>query len=94
MISLSVQNNIYLDEAKPLVIVLDMRDENGVTAHLAWQSANVAPNATYNAGFSWIVPYDPVAGGTYSARTFTITGLGNDAQALSNVVESHIEVSQ
>ena len=94
MISLSVQNNIYLDEAKPLVIILDMRDQNGVTTYLAWQSAKVAPNATYNAGFSWIVPYDPMAGGTYSARTFAITGFGNDSLALSNVFESNIEASQ
>lgn len=94
MISLSVHNNLYLDEVKPLVIILDMRDQNGVTTYLAWQSAKVAPNDTYTAGVSWTVSSDSEVGTTFSARTFAITELGNDAQALSNVFESSIEVSQ
>ena len=94
MITLSVRNNIYLDEVKPLVIILEMRDQNSVTTYLAWQSAKVAPNYAYTAGVSWTVPYDSEVGTTFSARTFVVTELGNEALALSNVFESHIEVSQ
>ncbi len=94
MITLSVRNDIYLDEVKPLVIILDMRDQNGVTTYLAWQSAKVPPNETYTAGASWTVPHDSKVGTTFSARTFVITELGSEAQPLSNVLESNIEVSQ
>jgi len=92
MIMLSIRNDIYIDEVKPLVIIFEMRDQYGVTTYLAWQSTKVAPNDTYTAGISWIVPYDSADGTTFSARTFAITELGNGAQALSNVFESNIAV--
>ncbi|HEY7733229.1 MAG TPA: hypothetical protein VIB07_00380 [Nitrososphaera sp.] len=88
---LSIRNNIY-NEEKPMVVIFEVRDGNGVSVHLAWQSTIVSYDDTYDAGFSWIVPYESAPGAMYSARTFAITGFGNDALALSNVFESNLKV--
>jgi hypothetical protein len=92
IVTLSVRNNIYLDEEKQMVIIFEARDQQGVTNYLAWQSTKVAHNDTYTAGISWSIPYSATAGTTFSARTFAITELGDSAQSLSEVRESNLLV--
>jgi hypothetical protein len=90
-IVLSINNNVY-DDNKSLMALIDVRDKDGVTIYLAWHSTRVNPNETYTFGVSWAIPNEAKMGSNYSARVFAITSLGDDAQVLSNVFNSEIEI--
>lgn len=76
----------YLEEEVEFIGILEVRDGNGVSLVLAWQSAAVEPLGNKTMGVSWVVP-EP---GAYQSRTFAFTNLENP-QVLS-VVES-VEIS-
>jgi len=90
-IVLSINNNVY-DENKSLIGLIDVRDQDGVTVYLAWHSARVNLDESYTFGVSWAIPNDAKTGSHYSARVFAITSFGDDAQVLSNVFHSEIEI--
>lgn len=92
MIIESVRNDIYLDDNKSMTLLIEVRDQDGVTIYLAWQSAMVSPNDTFSFGTSWIVPDDAVTGTVYEARTFALTFIGSEAEPLSMVLNSEIAI--
>ena len=76
----------YLEEEVEFVGIIEVRDTDGVTELLAWQSATVAPLNNKTMGVSWVVPESSA----YQSRTFAFTDL-ESPQVLS-VVES-VEIS-
>jgi hypothetical protein len=86
VLSTTVVNNVNDD--LPFVALLEVRDINGVTISLAWQTGTLNANDRADIGVSW-TPQDP---GTYTLRTFVISDLANP-RVLSLVQESTITVS-
>jgi hypothetical protein len=88
----SIRNTVYLDEDKPLVVIVEVRDQDDVTIYLAYQTATVRPNDTYNLGISWMIPPDAASGTSYQVRTFALTTFSLEADVLSTVQYSGIGV--
>jgi hypothetical protein len=86
VLTTTVTNN--LDEDLPFVALIEVRDSNGVTMYLAWQTGTLGPNGEIEVGLSF-VPDEP---GTYAIRTFVISDLSNP-EILSIVEESEFTVS-
>jgi hypothetical protein len=68
----------------PFVAIMEVRDADGVTVSLGWQTGDVHPSSKIGVGMSWI-PRDP---GTYDIRTFLVSDL------LSPVVLSPVSTSK
>jgi hypothetical protein len=73
---------------QPFVALLEVRDNNGVTIFLAWQTGTLPANDRTQVGLSW-TPEDP---GDYQVRTFVISDLTNP-RVLSLVSTSDITVN-
>ena len=71
-----------VDRELPHVMVIEVRDADGVTRHLSWQGNTLAPFGGGQVRTYWI-PSEP---GSYEIRTFAIDKL-HDPQALSSVHE-------
>jgi hypothetical protein len=82
-----IENNLEVDKA--FVVLLEVRDPDGVTIFLQWQTAIVGPNGTVEVALPWI----PSASGIYDIRTFVLSGLTNSPEMLSVVKQSQITVS-
>jgi hypothetical protein len=72
----------------PLVAIVELRDQDGITEYFAWQSHTLIANETYVFGSSWI----PQKEGSYELRTFAVTDL-QSPQALSAVNVAHLDVA-
>jgi hypothetical protein len=72
----------------PFVALIEVRDDNGVTVYLAWQTGSLNPNGQAQVGLSWT----PDVSGNYQVRTFVISDLAHP-QVLSEVATSNITVS-
>ena len=92
MIIESVRNNVYLNEDKPLVVIVEVRDQYAETDYLAYQGAVVTPNDTYIVGMLWTVPTDAPSGEYYAVRTFAITSFEEGAEPLAGVLEFYIKI--
>ncbi len=86
IITTTVTNNNA--QAQPFVALVEVRDADGITVYLQWQTGTLNPNGSANIGLSWT----PDAPGTYELRTFVISNLLNPS-ALSPVVTSSVTVS-
>ena len=75
------------DHTQQFVELVEVRDSDGVTVFLAWQSGTLDPNGQTQIGISWI----PERPGDYAARTFAISNFDNP-QVLSQVSESDFTV--
>jgi hypothetical protein len=73
---------------QPFVALLEVRDSNGVTIFLAWQTGTLPANDQTQVGLSW-TPEEP---GNYEVRTFVISDL-NNPRVLSLVATSDITVN-
>jgi len=69
------------------VAIIEVRDENGITQSLSYQSSEIALNDTISIGVSW-VPEKPI---TYVIRSLAVTNFTNP-QILTDVKESPIDV--
>ncbi|HJS82319.1 MAG TPA: hypothetical protein VJ742_05730, partial [Nitrososphaera sp.] len=74
--------------AQPFVALIEVRDNNGVTVYLAWQTGTLPAGGSSQVGLSWT----PEDSGDYDIRTFVISSLENP-RILSPVVTSDITVS-
>lgn len=92
MIVETISNNVYNDEQKPLVLIIDVRGTEGETIYLAFQTTSIGPNDSYSIGASWLIPNDASSGDAYSVRAFAITALGDNAQPLSTVADRDIVI--
>ena len=86
VLSTDIKNNNNVSQ--PFAAIVEVRDADGITVYLQWQTGTLNPSSTANVGLSWT----PENAGTYSVRTFVISNLANPA-VLSPVAESTITVS-
>jgi hypothetical protein len=85
---LSTQIHNSNDGTQPFVAIVEVRDSNGVTVFLAWQTGTLNPSGQTEVGLSWT----PNTSGQYTVRTFILSSL--DAPTiLSEVKQSNISVS-
>jgi hypothetical protein len=77
VLSTVVENNF---DAQEYVVIIEARDENGITVFLGLQSGILAPNDSSSIEASWT----PDATGSYQIRTFVVSNL-ESAQVLSGV---------
>lgn len=86
-LSTEIENNLEVDKA--FVVLLEVRDPDGVTIFLEWQTAMVGPNGTVEVAIPWV----PDTNGTYEIRTFVLSSLTNSPEVLSTVKQSQVIVS-
>ena len=86
VINTNVKNNDQ--QSRPFVAIVEVRDANGITQMLQWQTGTMSGGETKNVGISWV----PDNAGKYEVRTFVISSLQNP-QVLSDVVKSDVTVS-
>ncbi|AIF82782.1 hypothetical protein NTE_00702 [Candidatus Nitrososphaera evergladensis SR1] len=86
VLSSTVTNN--QNTVQPFAAIVEVRDANGFTVYLQWQTGSLNPNGSTNVGLSWT----PDVSGTYTARTFVVTDIAHPS-ALSQISESTITVS-
>jgi hypothetical protein len=72
-----------LEEEIAFVGILEVRDANGITVLLAWQSNIVEPSGNKTIGISWVAENSTC----YQSRTFAVTDFENP-QVLSPVESS------
>lgn len=78
MITTTFRNN--LEETVAFVGIIEVRDTNGVTVFLSWQSNSIEPLGNKTVGVSWLVPESSA----YQSRTFAFTDF-EQPQVLSPV---------
>jgi hypothetical protein len=86
VITSNVKNND--EQPRPATVIVEVRNEDGITVYLQWQTATIAANGEIQVGLSWI----PENSGDYTIRTFVISDLTNP-MILSEVVTSEVTVS-
>lgn len=77
------------DITRDFVMLIEIRDGEGITIHLTWQNAQMGPYSQREVGISWLLP-DP---GDYMLRTYAVSNLTHP-QVLSDVETSEITVLQ
>jgi hypothetical protein len=86
ILSTDVSNNN--PEPQKFMAIIEVRDANGVTLFLGWQSGTLNPDGHTEVGLSWA----PKQAGSYQLRTFIISGF-QDLEVLSPVKTSELAVS-
>jgi hypothetical protein len=85
VISVSLKNKNQTDLS--VVTFVEVRDFNGITQYLAYQTSNLEAGGEAEFGVSWL----PMDSGKYSLRTLCVTGLENP-NILSTVIVEDIIV--
>jgi hypothetical protein len=86
VLSTTVSNN--QDTVRPFAAIVEVRNADGITVYLQWQTGTLNPHGNTNVGLSWT----PDAPGQYSVRTFVVNNIANPA-ALSQIASTTINVS-
>lgn len=86
VLATTIQNNV--EDERPFVAIIEVRDKDGITVFLAWQTGMLNPDDNAQVGLSF-TPFDR---GTYTTRTFVLSSLANPS-ILSEVEQSEFEVS-
>jgi hypothetical protein len=86
LIAVNATNNDEIRDWASVVIV-EVRDSNGITLWLNWHSQTVSANSSYGLDMSWM-PEHP---GTYQIRSFVISSLSNP-RIFSDVKETEVTV--
>jgi len=86
VLSTTIKNNEVASTSYAAIV--EVRDSDGVTVYLNWQTGTLPADDSIGIGLSW-TPDQP---GTYTARVFVLSGLTNP-QILSPTVTSTITVS-
>lgn len=71
----TLTNNSLQPFGKPVIAITEVRDNDGFTLFLAFQSLDLAPSETGSIGTSWLVPSDAQSGDVYKVRFFVVTSL-------------------
>jgi hypothetical protein len=74
-------------QVQPFVALIEVRDSDGITVYLAWQTGVLGRNSDAQVGLSWI----PNVADSYEIRTFVITDLKNP-QILTPIAMSTFDV--
>jgi hypothetical protein len=86
VLSTTIINNF--DSAQPFVAMMEVRDSNGITQRVDFQTGTLEPSGQTGIGVSWT----PSAPGDYTVRTFAISNLQNP-QIISELKESVVTVT-
>ncbi len=86
VLSTTISNN--QGTVRPFAAIVEVRNADGITVYLQWQTGTLTPNGNTNVGLSWT----PDAPGSYSVRTFVVNDIANPA-ALSQIASTTINVS-
>lgn len=86
ILSSTITNNA--DFSQPFAGIVEVRDADGFTVMLQWQTGVLNANGTTEIGISWT----PDAPGEYTVRTFVLTSIQNPG-ILSPIEESTVTVS-
>lgn len=70
---LSLTFHSYMSEDTSFLGIVEVRDVNGFTEYLSWQSNVARPDSETKMGFSWL----PEKAGCFEARSFAVTELEN-----------------
>lgn len=87
VIATTASHNIG-DKDWDLIAIIEVRDADGVTKYIAWQSGTVKLDGQMEIGVSWI----PEHAGTYQLRTFAITNNWEQPQVLTQVYQSEVTI--
>ncbi len=79
--------NTMINERTPFIVMMEIRDSNGITVSLGWQAGILDPADMTEMGFSWM----PEFPGVYEARVYVASSLANP-QLLSSVMTSELTV--
>lgn len=82
VIRISIHNN--LGQEQPFVILTEVRDDNGITRYLSWQSGIAAANGNYTMETVWM---PDIEGTNHEIRSFAISSIQNPS-VLSAVASS------
>jgi hypothetical protein len=77
------------DQVQPFVVLIEVRDNNGVTVFLALQSGILDPSGTTDVGVLW----QPNQAGKFEVRTFAITNINGEAELLSSPAVAEFTVA-
>jgi hypothetical protein len=86
MVSVSILNYDMVEQ--PLTAIIDVRDEFGTSVHIEWASGVAGPGSQFEAEFPWTAHES----GSYTVRTFVITGF-ESPQVISRASSSKLIVS-
>lgn len=86
-LSTQVSSSFQMEEF-PFVAIMEVRNAEGVTVSIGWQSATLKEQGTREVGMSWV----PTESGRYEVRTFLLSSLSNP-QVLSQVFSSEVNVA-
>jgi hypothetical protein len=76
------------DRDNEFAAIVEVRDSNGITEYLTWQTGKLKAEQDTQVGVSWT----PAKGVQYALRAFAITGF-DDLQVLSVIVSSEVEIA-
>ena len=74
-------------QAQPYILVIEIRDANGITMFLGWQAVAFGSQSQIDVGLSWT----PDLPDTYLVRTFAASSMSNP-EVLSEILEKQIKV--
>ena len=75
-------------QAQPFVTIIELRNQDGITQFLQFQSGRLDVNATSNIGIMW----DPGRAGAYELRSFVLSNF-TQPEVLSSVHTANLTVS-
>lgn len=76
-----------LNEDRDYAAIIEVRDSNGITEALDWQTGNIDAKGTDRPGISWI----PQKEGGYQIRAFVLSGIENP-EPYSTVIQSEVTI--
>jgi hypothetical protein len=85
VVATTVQSHV--NDTRGYATIIEVRDSNGMTEMLGWQTGQISPNGSMGIGISWT----PLKADTYQLRTFVLSGLDNP-QVYSPVVSSEVTI--
>lgn len=77
----------HVTETQPFVVIVEVRDADGITVYLAWQSGIMSSDRSSSYGMSWIAE----SPGDYQIRRFLVNNMTNP-QVLGPVITTEIQV--
>lgn len=89
MIILNTKVTNSNDKIQPFVLMMEVRDDAGVTLDIQIQKGTLNPDGQVDVGFSW----QPEVEGPYQIRALAISSLKNP-EPLSEIVQKTVEVVQ
>lgn len=85
IIATTIQN--YQNDTRDFAAIVEVRDSNGFTELLSWQTGHIGGRSSSEVGVSWI----PQKADDYQIRAFVLNRIENP-EVLSPVIESDVTI--